>query len=420
VAPHQTTTIDVRDLRDNQVADVNGDTIPLDETGGQVQWSMTGAEDKVLIGRAEQVNLVQGVSSNYACQNCCSNSFYDAWITPEATGFEGDQIWLFAMQQDANCYGQTFPEYQAGFVQFNSGAPSICNFGLNGQVTGIGPGLGGIQAQWTADSWLRGGNDQCEYTPVNVLRDAICEIFARRVDSVTPERALIGHPVDVVINGSGFGTGVPTVEAGNGITVSNIELINSSEVRARFTIASTAPPGDHAVSVTTSTGLTTTALGNFFVQIPGRMASFDFPGAPAGYGPLTLTSSTNNEVRNIVGGMLLTNQCGVYRNLVYELKDQEGHALAIPFDFTETFSNYGGVDTLPGPENGHSSTGLVQDTMYFGKTLPNCPGSNDNESFDQRFTVTVGGTQYSLSTVVHISRGRFAGVWKVDVTTTTP
>ncbi|MDQ5845792.1 MAG: hypothetical protein M3539_10920, partial [Acidobacteriota bacterium] len=154
----------------------NGETIPLGETHGQVQWSMTGGEDKVLIGRAEQADLVWGVSSNYACQNCCSNSFYDGWITPgESTGFEGDQTWFFAMQQDANCYGQTFPEYQAGFTSFSSGAPSICDFGLNGHVTGIGPGQAPIQAQWTADAWFRDGNEQCEYTPVDVLRDVLCE-----------------------------------------------------------------------------------------------------------------------------------------------------------------------------------------------------------------------------------------------------
>jgi hypothetical protein len=159
---------------------------------------------------------------------------------------------------------------------------------------------------------------------------------------------------------------------------------------------------------------------NFFVQVPNKLGRFDFPGIPNGYGPLTLTASTNNEVRNATGAVLLTNQCGVYRNLVYELKDQDGQAITQPFDFTETFSNYSGVSTTPGDLTGHSSQGLVQDTMYFGKTLPNCPGNDDNESFDQRFIIRIGNAQFSLSTVVHISRGRSSGNWFVDVTTTTP
>ena len=393
VAPHQTVTIDIRELRDNQVADVNGETIAPGETSGQVQWSMTGAEDKVLIGRAEQVDLVEGVSSNYACQNCCSNSFYDAWITPEATGFEGDQIWLFGMQQDANCYGQTFPAYQAGFVQFNSGAPSICNFGLNGQVTGIGPGLGGIQAQWTTDSWLRGGNEQCEYTPVNVLRDAICEVFGRRVDSVTPERALIGHPVDVVINGSGFGTGLPTVEAGNGITVSNIQLINSNEVRARFTIESTAPPGNHAVSVTTSSGLTTTAFGNFFVQVPTRLR------------------------RDSISGLIdQAGGCGVTRELSYSLLDQAGEPIEIDVTLKEAISNFVGPQGVKPPNE--TSIEMLSGTAddIVGYAIPTCPPPF-TASFTQTFTIVFGSQSFSLSTSNAISMGRTSsGAKFVDIT----
>jgi len=156
--------------------------------------------------------------------------------------------------------------------------------------------------------------------------------------------------------------------------------------------------------------------------MPSKLERFDYPGVPNGYGPLTLTSNTNNEVRDVNGNILpgFTNQCGVYRNLVYELEDQEGESITQPFDITETFSNYSGVASLPANRQGHSSTGLLQDTMYFGKTLPDCPGLNDNESFDQRFFVTIGVTQYNLSTVVHISRGRSSGNWFVDVTTTTP
>jgi hypothetical protein len=82
VAPHQTTVIDVRKLRDSQVPDVNGQTIPAGEKRGQIQWSLTGGVDRVVIGRSEQVDLVRGISSNYACQNCCPNNFFDGWLTP--------------------------------------------------------------------------------------------------------------------------------------------------------------------------------------------------------------------------------------------------------------------------------------------------------------------------------------------------
>jgi hypothetical protein len=58
--------------------------------------------------------------------------------------------------------------------------------------------------------------------------------------------------------------------------------------------------------------------------------------------------------------------------------------------------------------------------IFIGKTLPGCLGLNDNESFDQSFVVTISGRQYPLTTVNHISRGRFSGAYKVDVSITTP
>lgn len=178
VAPRQTIIIDIRGLRDAQVPDVNGQTIPRGETRGQVQWSLTGGVDRVLIGRSEQVDLVRGISSNYACQNCCGNSFYDGWVTPvQETSFEGGQIQYIAMQRDANCYGQVYPPYTAGVPFYSSSDTSICNTGFGtGTTTGIGPGETFINASWTADAWFMNLNQVCDYTPEEVLRDAICNI----------------------------------------------------------------------------------------------------------------------------------------------------------------------------------------------------------------------------------------------------
>jgi hypothetical protein len=162
---------------------------------------------------------------------------------------------------------------------------------------------------------------------------------------------------------------------------------------------------------------------------PKKLVRFDYtaysPGAPNGYGPLILTADTNNEVRNVKNEVKQTNQCGVYRNLVYELTDVNGTAITPAYSITEKFSNYQHSSsytsgTTPSDfMTSISANGLVQDTMYLGKTLPSCLGPDDNESFDQSFVVTLNGTQYTLTTVNHVSRGRFAGVYKVDVTITT-
>jgi len=138
---------------------------------------MTGGQDRVLIGRSEQADLVHGISSNYACINCCGNSFYDGWVTPGFSDFPGNQTQMMALQQDQNCYGQPYLPYAAS-ASFNSFAPSICNSTFLGQTTGIAPGETSIQGAWTADSWFMGLNEQCEYTPAEVLRDALCNTLA--------------------------------------------------------------------------------------------------------------------------------------------------------------------------------------------------------------------------------------------------
>ncbi len=177
VAPGQTALIDVRRLRDGQIPDVNGKTIPLHETQGQVQWSMTGGVDRVLIGRSEQVDLVSGTSSNYACQNCCGNSFYDGWVTPgESSGIEGYQLLFTAMQRDANCYGQAYLPYPASVPSYFSTDNSVCDPGFTGLTTGVGTGTSIINAGWTADAWFMGLSEQCEYTPVEAVREAICAV----------------------------------------------------------------------------------------------------------------------------------------------------------------------------------------------------------------------------------------------------
>lgn len=148
---------------------------------------MTGGVDRVLIGRSEQVDLRGGISSNYSCQNCCGNSFHDGWLTPlQSAAFQGEQIQFIAMQQDANCYGQIYPAYQVGLPSFTSGDPSICNPDWQtGTTTGIGPGETTIFANWTADAWFFGPFGVCDYTPVDALREAVCQSCTRPTDETT-------------------------------------------------------------------------------------------------------------------------------------------------------------------------------------------------------------------------------------------
>jgi hypothetical protein len=178
VEPGQTVTLDVRALRDGQVPDANGQTIPRAATRGQVQWSMTGRENHVLIGRAEQADAARGLSSSYACANCCPNEFFDGWVTPgDIVGYEDDTSQFTAMQRDTNCYGQLYPPRMADVAYYESTDPAVASCTYNGFATAQLPGFTSIVATWTADAWWYWGGGYCEYTPVEVLAEAFCEVL---------------------------------------------------------------------------------------------------------------------------------------------------------------------------------------------------------------------------------------------------
>ncbi len=106
---------------------------------------------------------------------------------------------------------------------------------------------------------------------------------------------------------------------------------------------------------------------------------------------------------------------------MYELVDQEGQSIVQPYSITETFSKYQGVDQIPPPFTvSIGANDLVQDTVYMGRNAPYCLGPEDHESFQQNFSVTVGGGFYLLTTTVSISRGRFSGIYRVDVSIINP
>lgn len=165
-----------------------------------------------------------------------------------------------------------------------------------------------------------------------------------------------------------------------------------------------------------------TAGSSAVVQIPSKLRFIDTPPrAPGGIGPeITVT---DGDVLDTAGNVLKTHQCGVYRNMAYELVDQQNPAQPITaaYQITETFADYSGVDTVSPPVTRSIGAGnIVGDTQYMGRNAPACLGLNDNESFTQHSSVTLNGHTYNLTTVVSILRGRFSGTYMCDVSITTP
>src|SRR5690606_4975 len=106
--PGQSETVDVRELRDSQIADNLGEIIPSDATHGQIHWSVVGpnARNHTLIGRSEQIDR-RGIAWTFACDLCCPDSYDWSWVAPVG----GDQLpvgltsGFTAWQRDRDCLG---------------------------------------------------------------------------------------------------------------------------------------------------------------------------------------------------------------------------------------------------------------------------------------------------------------------------
>jgi len=219
----------------------------------------------------------------------------------------------------------------------------------------------------------------------------------------------------VGINGAFFGNN-PSLIVDQGITAS-ITSSSGSQINARFDISINDVGGFHFVFVENAQGISNGA--NFFVQLPTSFAPFDFPGAPNGVGPL-IVIDPSGDVVSLTGTVLLTNKCGVYRNLAYQLVDQQRQPILSGFNFTERFFNYSGFLTTPPPQSGSSSGGLVQDTQFVGRAAFDCLLPGESEEFNQDFVVTIGSRPFTLTTVVFISRGRAPSGYFVDVSIDQP
>ena len=103
------------------------------------------------------------------------------------------------------------------------------------------------------------------------------------VAAVTPGQGKTGTTVSVTIDGTGFVTGAG-VNAGAGITVSNVAVLSATRLTARFAIAAGATLGGRNVKVTIPSEMAT--LNNAFTVVPA----------------VTLNLAYNGKLRDRVGG----------------------------------------------------------------------------------------------------------------------
>ncbi len=173
VEPRQTVALDLRSIRDNQIPDERGRTIPLNATRGKVVWSVRGPEPLALLGRSEQADLVKGISSSYACFMCCPNSFYNSWLGPNTLNVQvGSSIIAASFEQDRNCYGQPLtPYYYSGtWSSDNTSVATMSSGGAwyEGVATAQSQGYANVFNEW----------DVYDYTLTTENGHPECRVFS--------------------------------------------------------------------------------------------------------------------------------------------------------------------------------------------------------------------------------------------------
>lgn len=120
IEPGQTLAIDVRQLRDAQVPDAFGHTIPMHAQSGQVSWTVKMTTPHAMIGRAEHTDHEHGVSASYACLNCCPPKTHSVWTEDYPSQLPiGSTVGLLVMAEDEDCYQNISAAYSMPWPYLN-------------------------------------------------------------------------------------------------------------------------------------------------------------------------------------------------------------------------------------------------------------------------------------------------------------
>lgn len=183
-------------------------------------------------------------------------------------------------------------------ASYSSTQTAVATVGATtGTAHGVGVGTATLRSHLDYDRRPFKG---AVYCVAGTLDDDTPTTVAPIITSISPSKGLIGATTVVVINGRGFGLS-PSVQAGTGITVT-VNGSSDTQISTHFSVAGTAPGGNHSVTVTAG-GQTSNAV-NFFVQVP---TSLFLVGTNA-QGPASCPPGS----------------VGWARNVTWQLKDQGG------------------------------------------------------------------------------------------------
>ena len=412
LAPGAGTTVSVHKLQHLQIPDIDGKIIPLNITeGSALLASAAGETEKMSVAVSAASFNVRNATCGYECTSC--NGVTEFSLNPDPLPLPFQQ----------NGQMSATATYNTGSTQittsgsWSSQSTSTASVDSNGLVGGVNPGQSEITLISSglppdAGTVCSNYNPQCP-GPAN---------FGGEAPAQVKPTVTISGPTAVPISGSGATNTATEVAAGSpgGGTYSWSSSgtgFTLSSTTSDTTMVSGVAKGTTTLTVTyTLNGESNSATQTVYIQVPSRLSAPSFQ---------PVTPVTNGNVVDYFGNVVRTGYCGVYQNNASDLYDQMGAKMntTANFTLTESFSGYtstfGGTNLPTQSSQQNTSTQRLADTQGIGGSYPNnCLGANDNEAFDQHFSVSVGQNNYPLTTVRHISRGSFNGTRNVTVTTT--
>lgn len=361
VEPRQAITLDIRALRDQQVPDEQGVTIPATATRGQIIWSVRGPDGLAMIGRSEQVDEARGLSSNYACQNCCPNSVNNVFVDPPTSPIIVGSVTAYtAKQEDRTCYGQVLTPYSVNNANWSSSNTSVATV-TEGQAHGQGPGGAGIQASWLAYYYY-----STNY-PLPPCSSGSYTVNPTQPITVDTLSVLVPNPPVTESNGS------PGVIAGGSFTIvlqarsasGDIDLNNSSTVSVVPSRTLDSTEIGMPSSITLSGGQYSKAIRLNRVSNTERGTTFRF--TPSGGGQIDFPIYTYFQVIATLEGLLGgTTACG-------HVITSADHFVALPA--TGLCNTAVVVRNAGSPLNADSTT-----VREVGPWFPNTPGPGNSNT----------------------------------------
>jgi hypothetical protein len=164
----ETAVYDLRKIRDQQVADSKGRTIPRSIKGGQFKWFIRGAGSGRLIGRAEMIGRGEGISSSYSCAGgYCPPVFAGFWFDPSSLGVLVSGSGVFtAYEDDEDGAGNHYVYGASGsWTNSNSSIASMSSYGSDATMTGVSHGTDTASIAITYEQYVWDGLECLDMGP---------------------------------------------------------------------------------------------------------------------------------------------------------------------------------------------------------------------------------------------------------------